>query len=514
MVDKLVVGEKLSAEYVDGKFYSAEVVAVSRAPSRAKAPVKVRYKGYGEADDAWLPLASLRSKLLKEVDYSRLTVGARVQVDSDGKRYSAEVLEVSDKPRRAKAPVKVRFLGYTAASDEWVGAARLRSKLLRPDEVPVLLTVETVPAFVAGHMKDSSRMPVKAEAELTAFEIGGGNLNYAFVAKDEDGGAVFVKQAPDFIKVLGKEGPKLTRERMRLEVRWYRDVTRAIGKDASHKYLPRIYTFDVQSMAFIMDFFGDYELLQKTLFDGTADEGAAEALGKFLGLMHSKTHCSKVEARSLSRFKKAYENANLRGIQLEYVFSKCYREHPNAAKLREDSDFMADIELIKTLYKGGKKENLALCHGDLHAGSVMAKGSDVKLIDPEFAVYAPPALDVGSLTSTYALACCFLTATGASGAGHVQAIEALWAAYAETMKERGISDDLISTIAAETVGFSACEIIRTSLGEAYERSMRIPDEALKAKTELAVMELGASCIRSRSTGLEALTSALKAFAVN
>jgi len=65
------------------------------------------------------------------MDYSALTPGAKLQAEVDGVWYSAEVVTVSTGKSRAKAPVKVHFAGYTAADDIWVGAARLRSKLLK-----------------------------------------------------------------------------------------------------------------------------------------------------------------------------------------------------------------------------------------------------------------------------------------------------------------------------------------------------------------------------------------------
>mmetsp|Transcript_12751 Transcript_12751/g.31879 ORF Transcript_12751/g.31879 Transcript_12751/m.31879 type:complete len:361 (+) Transcript_12751:56-1138(+) len=68
------------------------------------------------------------------VDYSALTPGMRVQAESDGVYYAAEVVTVSDAKKRAKAPVKVHFMGYAADYDEWVGASRLKSKVLKPKE--------------------------------------------------------------------------------------------------------------------------------------------------------------------------------------------------------------------------------------------------------------------------------------------------------------------------------------------------------------------------------------------
>ena len=51
----------------------------------------------------------------------------QAQAADDGKWYAAEVVTVAVK----KKTVKIHWVGYTAASDEWVGADRLRSKVLR-----------------------------------------------------------------------------------------------------------------------------------------------------------------------------------------------------------------------------------------------------------------------------------------------------------------------------------------------------------------------------------------------
>jgi len=153
MVERLEVGSKLHAKHWDGEFYPAEVLAVSESKKRAKAPVQVRFVGYGAEEDAWLGLDGLKSKKLpaaaKEekpaakgkakakakaepaaprVDFSGLEKGAKVQALADGVWYNAEVLAV----RGGKnAGVKVNYCGYTSASDEWLGADRLKSKAIK-----------------------------------------------------------------------------------------------------------------------------------------------------------------------------------------------------------------------------------------------------------------------------------------------------------------------------------------------------------------------------------------------
>jgi len=84
------------------------------------------------------PKGTKKTKPAAPLDYSALTKGMRLQADDGtGYFYAAEVVEVSDSKKRAKAPVKVHFVGYTADSDVWVGGDRIRSKALKPKKEEV-----------------------------------------------------------------------------------------------------------------------------------------------------------------------------------------------------------------------------------------------------------------------------------------------------------------------------------------------------------------------------------------
>jgi len=76
------------------------------------------------------PKRAKQQQAKKEYDYSGLKAGMRVQAESDGAYYAAEVVQVSTSKNRAKAPVKVTYKGYDGY-DEWVDGDRLRSKALK-----------------------------------------------------------------------------------------------------------------------------------------------------------------------------------------------------------------------------------------------------------------------------------------------------------------------------------------------------------------------------------------------
>jgi len=161
---------------LQGVWYAAEIVTVSTAKAKAKAPVKVSYVGYAGYDE-FVGGDRLRSKALGKAaastkpastkaakatapaaaavkyDYSGLAKGMRVQVELQGVYYAANVVTVATAKAKAKAPVKVNFAGYTADFDEWVGGDRIRSKALGKSK-------GTTPAKAPA--KEAAKKPAKA----------------------------------------------------------------------------------------------------------------------------------------------------------------------------------------------------------------------------------------------------------------------------------------------------------------------------------------------------------------
>jgi len=56
---------RVQAEF-GGAYYAAEIVSISRAKARSKAPVKVHFCGYSQDDDEWVDGSRLRSKALRK----------------------------------------------------------------------------------------------------------------------------------------------------------------------------------------------------------------------------------------------------------------------------------------------------------------------------------------------------------------------------------------------------------------------------------------------------------------
>ncbi len=275
-------------------------------------------------------------------------------------------------------------------------------------------------------------------------------------------------------------------------------------------------------MVFVMDFLDNHTLLDHVLVDegvvSKISNNVAKGMGEFMGKTHAKTHSSKIPKERFDYLVKNFENRPMRDIQLDYVFTKCYKEASDDQKagLNVDEAFMKEVNELKAAYDGGNADNLCLCHGDLHPGSVMVADGDVKVIDPEFTVYGPPGLDVGSLLSGYVLGAVHQAySNNADGvAAIVEGVDSVWSSYAKAMKVEGISDEIMAKIEAETVGFTVAEVCRTALEFAGGRKwLQFDDADVKAKSRKAALNIVEKCMTNREeNGMKTLMIAINEFA--
>jgi 5-methylthioribose kinase len=142
----------------------------------------------------------------------------------------------------------------------------------------------------------------------------------------------------------------------------------------------------------------------------------------------------------------------------------------------------------------------------------------VKVIDPEFTVYGPPGLDVGSLLSGFCLG-----AIHQAFAGNPKAVDDIvvtcgdiWQAYLTALKAGGIVDEsLLRAIEVETVGFTVAEVCRTALEFAGGRKwLQFDDPVDKLAAKKAALALVDCCMVARHNGgMTLMLSALKEVAI-
>jgi 5-methylthioribose kinase len=146
------------------------------------------------------------------------------------------------------------------------------------------------------------------------------------------------------------------------------------------------------------------------------------------------------------------------------------------------------------------------------------KNGMVKVIDPEFTVYGPPGLDVGSLLSGFCLGAIHQAFVGNTKAVDdvVTTCGDIWAAYVAALKAGGITDEtLLRAIEIETVGFTVAEVCRTALEFAGGRKwLQFDDPVDKLASKKAALALVDRCMVARHDGGMALMlSALKDVAI-
>jgi len=373
------------------------------------------------------------------------------------------------------------------------------------------LTTDTVAAYVAKRIPD-------LVGDIVATEIHGGNLNYAFhcASAKRD---VFVKQAPEFIKCLGPDA-KLHSDRLLLEMRCYKEWGDRTAR--VEKFLPTIFDVDEECCACTMEWLGDCDLLETVLVTApdTITGDVANGLGEFLACTHNATHVSKIPFSKSAELMVAFRNEALRGVQLEYVFGKFITEEAgDAGKVfREDEMFVRGVEQMKSKYRGEEDHNLALCHGDAHPGSFFVNNASSRVVafDPEFAIYGPPGLDLGSLLSGAVLAAVhFSFVEGIEGEGEkgkevISLIPFVRRICSQYRASTELDGALVDLIFSDACGFAACEVGRTALGFAGGRKWLQFEEGKKRDAAKAkACKVAQMLMNSRADGIAALLKALE-----
>ena len=386
-----------------------------------------------------------------------------------------------------------------------------------------ILTQDTVADYVTKNASQINVFP--RDASLSASAIQGGNVNFAFCVRSTCGQAVFVKQAPEYVAVFGPDGLPLTSTRIQKEVAILKEWTAILGDEAD-VYLPKLYYFDDENKVFVMEFLEDFVLLDHHLVASpfpAIELSIATQLGDFMAQTHLATHSSKITSDRAAFLTTEYENRALRDIQLEYVFTKAYKEESSqiSKEFKVDDRFLAEINALKARYNGEVGAgNMSLCHGDLHPGSVMVKIGDatqVRVIDPEFTVFGPPGLDVGSLLSGYILAAVHQSYANTdeevkteSVSSITKGVAAVWETYSSVMRKGGLTDELIREIEVETVGFAVAEVCRTALGHAGMRLwLQFDDKEVHEAAVETALSIVQKCLTARhDRGIQVLFDCL------
>ena len=377
----------------------------------------------------------------------------------------------------------------------------------------VLRTLEEVVAYARSKLRAAQmQMPTfvlpvdPAAPDLVATEIGDGNLNFSWRVSEAGAAAraVFIKQAPGYIKCLG-EGYELGAERMLIES----DVMLAYMV-AAPALVPKLLVRDTDNFAMVTEFLHEYTLMRTALRNGGCGVQAARDVARFMALTHLHTWGS-------SRWEQV-SNEAMCGITAEFVFSKPFlADEPTnrnsegvaaaATALRSDTLAVNAVAELRAIFLGRKE---CLVHGDLHTGSVMVPvevtgGGDVvggtataKVIDAEFAHFGCAAFDVGTFLANLLFAS--IACPDASARLHVEGmLKATWETYSLTVSQAPSSPMPSAATQSEQLslatGFAGCELIRRVIGAAHVDDIELlTPPSRKLQAERAALAIGRALV--------------------
>lgn len=391
------------------------------------------------------------------------------------------------------------------------------------------LTPETLPARLSNLSALTDRLGPVAEWQVK--EVGDGNLNLVFIVTGRQG-AVIVKQALPYVRLVGESWP-LPLIRSFFE---YHALTRQARRDPGA--VPEVFHFDETQSMIVMEYLTPHIILRQGLIAGVHYPGLGKRLGEFCArTLFRGSELSLPTAQRKADLALFAGNVALCDITESLVFSDPYFDAPMnrhtpgldrlVAELRADVPLKTAAQHLKMAFTAQAETML---HGDLHTGSVMVSGTDIRVIDPEFVTYGPIGFDVGMLMSNFLMASLsqpghgsdranfaawILAETGTLWASFTLEFTRLWQTerhgilYQSTLfEDQGHSTaqacaERLTAIWADALGFAGVEMHRRILGLAHNADFeQIADEPTRARCEARALVLGRDLMLNRRNILD------------
>lgn len=238
---------------------------------------------------------------------------------------------------------------------------------------------------------------------VEAKDVSGGNINRVFRVL-RAGSSVIVKQAIPYLRAAGKGWP-LTRHRIETE-----NLALEIHGALVPRVMPEVFCFDHQMFAIVMEDLKSLEPWREAmLLDGHTTH-VPIVIAEYCSQILIKTSALVLDPKELKELRAKFSYTELCLVTEELFFTAPYVESklnrfesglaPLVVDLQADEVLRAAASEMRTIFK---TKTEALIHGDLHSGSIMFSGSEVRIIDLEFAFYGPFGFDLGVLFANLAL---------------------------------------------------------------------------------------------------------------
>jgi 5-methylthioribose kinase len=339
------------------------------------------------------------------------------------------------------------------------------------------------------------------DTEFRIEEIGDGNLNTVYRVSDtaRPEHSIVLKHAPPYIKILGPDYP-LSTERLTYESRAL-DVYNQLVSGT----VPVQYSFDAEAAVIAMEDLRDARVLRADLITGMVDTLIAEQIGRFMGIVHSRTYVDSIDTETAQRYRRQFANTTMQSITADYVFTFPYTEHetnfwtPGLAsdvqQLKTDTDFLRQAAHLKQIFLTAQQ---GVTHGDLHTGSVLLQNDTAKVIDAEFAFYGPVGFDLGLYWANYLLSYFSHQDTLSVQSALKTAIRQTWRTYTAEFKmvDARLKARTLQNIFHDAVGFAGLEMLRRLIGAAHVKDIEdIVDISRKLRVERAALRFGRTLVK-------------------
>ncbi len=361
------------------------------------------------------------------------------------------------------------------------------------------LTEATVASYLASRPELADLVD---PGSVEVSEIGDGNLNLVFRARDASGRSLILKQALPYLRAAGEAWP-LTIERAAAEARAYEAAT-----SVSPSSIPRFHGYDAENHVLVMEDLAGWTVWRTALDAGEIHAGAEAELGRYLARLLMGTGVMGLTGPAFAEADAEAVNPALCRITEDLVFTEPYSEYVDTtgrragipqyfpeisdlvAELRDDRELLDGVSRLKYVFM---THHEALIHGDLHTGSVMVRHvgdapsggtpgtgdlrAEARAFDGEFCFYGPIAFDLGALFGNWLLALGRARALGREEqAVWLETLPSsaftafrdefwrLWPGRVDQSFTEGFARDWLRRIEAEAIGFGGAKAIRRLVG--------------------------------------------------
>lgn len=327
-----------------------------------------------------------------------------------------------------------------------------------------------------------SKKLFQSDEKITWQEIGDGNINYVFRLKGEKKSYIF-KQADELLR--SSQRP-LSQNRMDIEAFMLNYYNKSTAK-----FAPKLYFYDRDLKLIAMEDLFDYKNLRHEYMNGNFYKDSTKKLGEFCVKSLLPTTIFYMDLNKRRKLQSMICNEDMCNITEDLVLTEPFIDYKKRNVITDgledyvkeniyyDRNLQLRAAVLKEKFVNDKQ---ALIHGDLHTGSIFVKEGEVKIIDPEFATFAPIGYDLGNVLANLFFALIYneLVLKSVEGINEIKKqieifIKSLYRSFMEYFKKKKVIDPsfnnnnfinkTIQDYMTDMYSFCGTELLRRTIGD-------------------------------------------------